>query len=78
MYTAALEQFRLIGPWCGAKPWSKDGNPVRAFELARGTAAKLSGTGTAPGGRALAGRAGAAPATQRVRIAPDRRTTGSR
>lgn len=43
MYAAALEQFRLIGPWCGAEPWSKDGNPVEAFEIARGTAAKLSG-----------------------------------
>lgn len=42
MYKAALEQFRLIGPWCGAQPWRKDGNPVVAFETARATAAKLS------------------------------------
>lgn len=48
MYAAALEQFRLIGPWCGAQPWRKDGNPVKAFERARGTAAKLSRTRPAP------------------------------
>ncbi|MFE4592041.1 hypothetical protein [Streptomyces laurentii] len=48
MYGPALEQFRLIGPWCGAKPWREDGNPVVAFELARGTAAKLSRTHPAP------------------------------
>lgn len=42
MYGPALEQFRLIGPWCGAQPWRKDGEPVLAFERARGTAAKLS------------------------------------
>lgn len=43
MYAAALEQFRLIGPWCGAAPWRRgDGSPEVAFELARGTAAKLS------------------------------------
>ncbi|MEU3706607.1 hypothetical protein AB0E82_30445 [Streptomyces anulatus] len=51
MHAAALEQFRLIGPWCGAQPWRKGDNPVMAFELARGTAAKLSGTGTAPRGQ---------------------------
>ncbi|MFF3320161.1 hypothetical protein ACFYV5_32335 [Streptomyces sp. NPDC003035] len=48
MYAAALEQFRLIGPWCGAEPWREDGNPVVAFEIARGTAAKLSGAPLAP------------------------------
>ncbi|MFD3536629.1 hypothetical protein [Streptomyces sp. NPDC058664] len=48
MYAAALEQFRLIGPWCGARPWRKDGNPVAAFETARGTAAKLSRARPAP------------------------------
>ncbi|MEV7523913.1 hypothetical protein [Streptomyces sp. NPDC091371] len=48
MYSAALEQFRQIGPWCGAHPWSKAGNPVMAFETARGTAAKLSRTRPAP------------------------------
>ncbi|MFE3485987.1 hypothetical protein [Streptomyces griseus] len=51
MYAAALEQFRLIGPWCGARPWREGDDPVRAFELARGTAAKLSGTGPAPQGQ---------------------------
>ncbi|MER6996057.1 hypothetical protein [Streptomyces sp. NPDC000410] len=48
MYASALEQFRLIGPWCGAQPWREDGNPVMAFERARGTAAKLSRTRPAP------------------------------
>ncbi|WP_405697627.1 hypothetical protein [Streptomyces sp. NBC_01185] len=48
MYGPALEQFRLIGPWCGAQPWRKDGDPVVAFETARGTAAKLSRTRPAP------------------------------
>ncbi|WP_282694804.1 hypothetical protein [Streptomyces sp. CC208A] len=48
MYAPALEQFRLIGPWCGAQPWRKDGNPVAAFETARGTAARLSRTRPAP------------------------------
>ncbi|MEU2245228.1 hypothetical protein ABZ572_38285 [Streptomyces sp. NPDC018338] len=42
LYAGALEQFGQIGPWCGAPPWRKDGNPVAAFESARGTAAKLS------------------------------------
>ncbi|MFD5428816.1 hypothetical protein [Streptomyces sp. NPDC127084] len=48
MYTPALEQFRLIGPWCGAQPWRKHGDPVTAFETARGTAAKLSRTRPTP------------------------------
>ncbi|WP_307806821.1 hypothetical protein [Streptomyces sp. FH025] len=38
-YDAALEQFRLIGPWCGAEPWTKERDPVAAFDLARGIAA---------------------------------------
>ncbi|MFE5589588.1 hypothetical protein [Streptomyces sp. NPDC056549] len=42
MYAGALEQFRKIGPWCGAPPWRKDGNAIVAFENARGTAARLS------------------------------------
>lgn len=42
MYGPALEQFRLIGPWCGADAWRRDGNAVVSFETARGTAAKLS------------------------------------
>ncbi|WP_225660226.1 hypothetical protein [Streptomyces sichuanensis] len=39
-YDGALEQFRLIGPWCGAEPWAEKGDPVSAFDLARGIAAK--------------------------------------
>ncbi|MEU5915251.1 hypothetical protein [Streptomyces sp. NPDC047141] len=42
LYAGALEQFRRIGPWCGAPPWRKNGNAVVAFENARGTAARLS------------------------------------
>ncbi|WP_411074736.1 hypothetical protein [Streptomyces sp. cmx-4-7] len=48
MYGPALEQFRLIGPWCGAEPWRKDGAPMRTFETARGTAVKLSRTPATP------------------------------
>ena len=44
LYARALEQFRLIGPWCGAEPWNRTGNPVIPFETARGTAVKLSRT----------------------------------
>jgi hypothetical protein len=42
MYEAALEQFRLIGPWCGAEVWSKDGDPTEAFHAARATAVEQS------------------------------------
>ncbi|MFG2873953.1 hypothetical protein ACGFYU_02940 [Streptomyces sp. NPDC048337] len=52
MYGAALEQFRRIGPWCGAQPWREAGNPVMAFETARGRAAKLSRTRPTPTPRA--------------------------
>ncbi|MEU6971479.1 hypothetical protein AB0A71_27800 [Kitasatospora aureofaciens] len=38
-YGAALEQFRRIGPWCGAEPWTNESDPVTAFDLARGVAA---------------------------------------
>ncbi|MFE5631618.1 hypothetical protein [Streptomyces sp. NPDC056543] len=48
MYAPALEQFRAIGPWCGAQPWRSHENPVTAFEAARGVAAKLSGASPAP------------------------------
>ncbi|MFZ3492402.1 hypothetical protein ACODT5_04025 [Streptomyces sp. 5.8] len=42
MYAPALRQFREIGPWCGAEPWRKTGNPVTAFDTARGRAVRLS------------------------------------
>ncbi|MGW7434270.1 hypothetical protein ACWGIN_32660 [Streptomyces sp. NPDC054861] len=42
MNAAAVEQFRLLGSWCGAEPWLQHGDPVWAFELARGTAVKRS------------------------------------
>ncbi|MFH9547704.1 hypothetical protein [Streptomyces sp. NPDC017435] len=48
MYAPALEQFRQIGPWCGAEPWRKKGNSVMAFEAARGRAVKLSRARPAP------------------------------
>ncbi|MGW2372914.1 hypothetical protein [Kitasatospora sp. NPDC001683] len=38
-YDAALEQFRRIGPWCGAEPWTNERDPVTAFDLARSVAA---------------------------------------
>lgn len=44
----ALEQFRLIGPWCRAVPWTRDGRPVAAFDRARAKAARKS-TGARPG-----------------------------
>ncbi|MER7756186.1 hypothetical protein [Kitasatospora sp. NPDC097643] len=42
LYGLALEQFRAIGPWCGGHPWTGSEDPVAAFELARGTAVRLS------------------------------------
>ncbi|MFJ1751816.1 hypothetical protein [Kitasatospora sp. NPDC088134] len=38
----ALEQFRLIGPWCGAHPWTSMRDPVRAFDRARALAVSLT------------------------------------
>jgi hypothetical protein len=38
-YDAALDQFRRLGPWCGAEPWNEQVNTVARFELARATAA---------------------------------------
>lgn len=39
LHAAALEQFRLLGPWCGAEPWTDGGDAVSAFERARAVAA---------------------------------------
>ncbi|MER5727787.1 hypothetical protein ABT084_05425 [Streptomyces sp. NPDC002138] len=40
LHREALEQFRRIGPYCGASPWNKDGaDAVAAFDHARGRAA---------------------------------------
>ncbi|MBY8881506.1 hypothetical protein [Actinacidiphila acidipaludis] len=55
LHDAALEQFRLIGRWCGAEPWTDAPQPLAAFELARATAArKAKGArtrkGRGPGG----------------------------
>lgn len=46
-YDAALDQFRRLGPWCGAEPWTKHANSVAAFELARATAAVRAAAGSA-------------------------------
>jgi hypothetical protein len=46
-YDAALVQFRRLGPWCGAEPWTEHTNSVAAFELARATAAVRSAAGPA-------------------------------
>ncbi|MGW4894363.1 hypothetical protein ACWEQL_19130 [Kitasatospora sp. NPDC004240] len=43
LWRPALEQFRLIGPWCGAAPWTDYRDPAAAFDLARRTAAARSG-----------------------------------
>ncbi|MGK4578687.1 hypothetical protein [Kitasatospora sp. HPMI-4] len=48
MYAEALEQYRVIGPWCGAHPWVDQADPVVAFDLARGVAVKLSRTRPLP------------------------------
>ncbi|MFK0189515.1 hypothetical protein [Kitasatospora sp. NPDC090308] len=42
LYEAALEQFRLIGPWCGASVWAKQGDPVEVFHAARAEAVEKS------------------------------------
>lgn len=42
-YAEALEQFRLIGGWCGAAPWTDANDPTSAFDHARGLAALGSG-----------------------------------
>ncbi|BBB02325.1 hypothetical protein RVR_10215 [Actinacidiphila reveromycinica] len=42
LHDAALEQFRLIGLWCGAEPWIEDPNPAMSFDLARTRAARKS------------------------------------
>jgi len=52
LHDLALEQFRLIGRWCGAQPWCDTPPPVAAFELARATAARKAGGARSPrGGR---------------------------
>ncbi|GAA1527342.1 hypothetical protein GCM10009730_40330 [Streptomyces albidochromogenes] len=42
-YAEALAQFRLIGGWCGAAPWTSANDTVVAFDHARGLAALGSG-----------------------------------
>ncbi|MFI5616611.1 hypothetical protein [Streptomyces sp. NPDC051567] len=43
LHAAALEEFRRIGPYCGAAPWLTDAaGPAAAFDLARGLAARAT------------------------------------
>ncbi|MGX1880906.1 hypothetical protein [Streptomyces sp. NPDC055287] len=42
-YAEALAQFRLIGGWCGAAPWTDANDPAVVFDHARGLAALGSG-----------------------------------
>lgn len=71
LYEAALDQFRLIGPWCGAYPWRhKDKNPVEEFHKARGYAAWMVTKGpgatarpAAPAGVGAAGPGGSGTGT---------------
>ncbi|WP_329365013.1 hypothetical protein [Streptomyces sp. NBC_01483] len=39
----ALEQFRLLEPWVGARPWTHHADPVDAFDRARALAVLRSG-----------------------------------
>ncbi|MEV6978045.1 hypothetical protein [Kitasatospora sp. NPDC093806] len=48
MWKAALDQFRLLGPWCGAAPWTDRFDPAKAFHIARGLAATRSKVETDP------------------------------
>ncbi|POX63083.1 hypothetical protein C3492_13010 [Streptomyces sp. Ru62] len=41
-HEAAPEQFRRIGPWCGAEAWTKHRDPVAASDRARAVAATRS------------------------------------
>lgn len=38
-HAEALEEFRRIGPWCGAEPWTRSGEPVLEFDRWRAVAA---------------------------------------
>jgi hypothetical protein len=41
-YDAALEQFQLLGRWCGAYPWTETSDPVAEFDRGRAIAAQNS------------------------------------
>ncbi|MGW4893263.1 hypothetical protein ACWEQL_13510, partial [Kitasatospora sp. NPDC004240] len=58
LHAEALEQFRLLGPWCGSYPWTGEDDPALAFDLARGVAVRRSRTKPDP----AAAAAGAARA----------------
>ncbi|MFE7191880.1 hypothetical protein [Kitasatospora sp. NPDC057541] len=53
MWDAALDEFRRLGPWCGAAPWTDRADPVTAFHAARGLAAARSKVETGRGRRAV-------------------------
>ncbi|MFJ5881309.1 hypothetical protein [Kitasatospora cineracea] len=48
MHAEALEQFRLLGRWCGAKVWADQGDPAEAFHAARAEAVLRSGARPLP------------------------------
>ncbi|MFE2347156.1 hypothetical protein [Kitasatospora cineracea] len=48
MHAEALEQFRLLGRWCGAQVWADRGDPVEAFHAARAEAVLRSGAQPLP------------------------------
>ncbi|GLW70618.1 hypothetical protein Kpho02_29170 [Kitasatospora phosalacinea] len=48
LHAAALEQFRLIGRWCGAQVWADRGDPAEAFHAARAEAVEKSGARPLP------------------------------
>ncbi|MFJ9691660.1 hypothetical protein [Kitasatospora sp. NPDC101183] len=49
LHQIALDQFRAIGPWCGAHTWGKEGDdPVVIFEIARAEAVRRSGAAPLP------------------------------
>ncbi|WP_133260103.1 hypothetical protein [Streptacidiphilus pinicola] len=41
-YDAALEQFQLLGRWCGAYPWTDAADPIAEFDRGRALAAQRS------------------------------------
>ncbi|MER5665510.1 hypothetical protein [Streptomyces mirabilis] len=43
MFDQALDQFRRIGPWCGAAPWTSSKDPIVAFDTERAIAAANAG-----------------------------------
>ncbi|MFJ5534460.1 hypothetical protein [Streptomyces sp. NPDC093261] len=47
MFDQALDQFRRIGPWCGATPWTSSNDPIVAFDTERANASRRARARTA-------------------------------